>query len=225
MNAGVARLVLSAGHVPDLYAEWRRRSTCAPGVDGGVEFGVVVHLELAIKFEATAAGVYVSPEGIETGGEVGALLGKKGEAIAVFFAVGFVSGGALGFFGGVVELEGEDGEAVDDEAGSFGVKGRGGVLLAGGGQEHAVEFFDEIVAALVEGIDGALDVGDVGFGGEGIAGLVFFVPKVEVGAVLGFDDLEKDLGGGGGRGVIGRLGAGGTGGGGGSARGFRLVPA
>lgn len=100
----------------------------------------------------------------------------------------------MGFFGGVVELEREDREPVDDEAGGLGVKSRGGRLIASGMEKHAVERLDEIVAALVQGIDGVFHAGDVGVRRQRVAGLVFFMPKLEIGAVLGFDDLEEELG-------------------------------
>ena len=107
--------------------------------------------------------------------------------------MGFGGGGAAGLFGGVVELEREDGEAVEDEAGRFGVERRGGVLLAGGVEQGAVDGLDEIVAGLVEGVDGALDGGDAGVGGSGLAGLVLLVPEVEVGAVMGEDECRGRL--------------------------------
>lgn len=53
---------------PELYPESGQRSTRAPGVDGGVELGVVVHLELTVEFEAPFAGVNVGPKGVKTGG-------------------------------------------------------------------------------------------------------------------------------------------------------------
>ncbi len=64
----------------------------------------------------------------------------------------------------------------------------GGVLLGQVGEEPLVDFFHKVVAALVEAVDGALDLGDVGVGGLGVAGLVFLVPEVEVFAVLGGDE-------------------------------------
>ncbi len=66
----------------------------------------------------------------------------------------------MGLLGGVEDLEREDGEAVEDEAGGFGVERRGGVLLAGLFEEGSIHDFDEIVAGLVERVDGVLDCGD-----------------------------------------------------------------
>jgi hypothetical protein len=87
----------------------------------------------------------------------------------------------------VKDLEGEDGEAVDDEAGGFGVE-RGGGVLREAADEESVELLDEVVALLVEGVDGVLDLRDGGVGGVGVAGGVLLVPEVEVGAVLGEEE-------------------------------------
>ena len=77
--------------------------------------------------------------------------------------------------GGVEDFEGEDGEAVDDEAGGFGVERGGGI---GGGllQEGGIDLFGEIVAELVEAVDVVLDIDDGVVGGVGVAGVVFAVP-------------------------------------------------
>ncbi len=72
------------------------------------------------------------------------------------------------------------------------------------GEDPEVNFFYEIVAALVEAVDGALDAGYVGVGGLGVTGFVLFVPEVEVFAVLGGDEGEEFVCGSGlmGRGVV-----------------------
>ena len=98
------------------------------------------------------------------------------EASLVALAVLLGGGGALGFFGGVEDLEGEDGEAIDDEAGCLGVERGGFVLLAGEGEEELVKLLDEVVALLVKAVDGVLDLRDAGVGGIGRAGVVLFVP-------------------------------------------------
>ena len=69
---------------------------------------------------------------------------------------------------------------------------RGAAGFCGGqvGEEPEVDLFDQVVAALVEAIDGVLDLGDVGVGGLGVAGFVLFVPEIEVFAVLGGDEGE-----------------------------------
>ena len=125
------------------------------------------------------------PEPIEAGGEVVALLPEEVEAGEVALAEGLGGGGAAGLLGGVVELEGEDREPVDDEAGGFGVERRGGVLRPGGGDQHPVHGFDQVVARLVEDVDGAFEPANAGVGGIGLADLVFLVPEVEVSAVMG----------------------------------------
>ena len=86
-------------------------------------------------------------------------------------------GGADGLLASVVDLQGEDGEAVDDETGSLGVEGRRSILRGDGIEQPGVYLLDEVVTLLVEAIDGVLDAGDLGVGGGWVAGFVFFVPK------------------------------------------------
>jgi hypothetical protein len=59
-----------------------------------------------------------------------------------------------------------------------------------GGEKDLVELFGEVVAALVGGVDAALGGGENGIGGAGGAGIVFDVPEIEVGAMLGGDEGE-----------------------------------
>ena len=155
------------------------------GIDNGVEIGVVIHLELAVELETAAAAAYLLPEFVETGGEVAPLLAEQVEAIQIALAMGLGGSGAIGLLGGVVDLEREDGETVEDEAGGFGVERRIGTLLPGGSEEQAVDGFNQVVALLIECVDGALEVGDCGVRGIGLTNLVLLVPEVEVGAVMG----------------------------------------
>ncbi len=92
------------------------------GIEYRIEVRVVVHLHLPVELEAAFAGEHLGPEIVEAGGEILALLDQDGEAIAVAGAVLRTGGVAVGFFGGVIDLEREDGEPVDDEAGGFGVE-------------------------------------------------------------------------------------------------------
>jgi len=146
------------------------------GVDDGVEVGVVVHFELAVELETAVATAYLLPENVEAGGEVVALLAEQGEAVQISPAMGLGGGGALGLVGGVVELEREDREAVEDKSRGFGLQRGGGILLPGGRQQQAVDGFDQVVALLVEGVDGAFEAGYGGVGGAGLAHLVLLVP-------------------------------------------------
>jgi hypothetical protein len=88
-------------------------------VEDGIELRVVVHLHLAIDLEAPFAGEDLVPKLVEAIREVAALLFEDHEAVMVAEAVGVGGGLALGLFAGVVDLQGEDGEAVDDEAGGL----------------------------------------------------------------------------------------------------------
>ncbi len=165
-------------------------------VDRRVEGGVVVHLQLAVKFEAPGAGQSLAPQHVEAAGKVGALLGEDGEALAVAFTVLQRSIAPFGLFTGVIDLQREDGKPVDDQARRLGVQRR---LLCRQPlrrepiEQGAVEFFGEVVAELVGAVDAALYVGELRIGGAGCAGFVFDVPEVEVGVVLAGDAAEPGV--------------------------------
>ena len=147
---------------------------------------------MAIELETAVAGEDVGPEGVETGGEIGTLFVQDLEAGLV--AVLVFGGGAVKLLSGVEDLESEDGKAVNDEAGRLGVEGCGGVV----GREVEkgdVDLLGEVVAELVEAIDVVLDVDDGVIGGVGVAGGVFAVPEVVVGAVLVEDEMVEGIGG------------------------------
>ena len=93
-------------------------------VDRWVERGVVVHLELAVDFEAASAGEDVGPELIEATDQVVPLFFEKGKTLTVAVGVAGWCVGAVDFLFGVEDFEGEDGEAIDHEAGGFGVQRR-----------------------------------------------------------------------------------------------------
>ena len=145
-------------------------------IEDGVEVGIVVHLELAVEAEAAGSGEDLGPETVEALGEVETLLVKNGEALAVALVMSFGGVLAVGFLGGVVDLEREDGQAVDDQPGRFGVERGVGVLVAGEHEEPLVDAFDEVVPALVDAIDRVLDLGDAVVGDVRAARFVFLVP-------------------------------------------------
>ena len=130
----------------------------------------------------------VSPEGVEARGEIPELHVENGEPLAIALVVRGFRGGAAGFLLGVKALEGEDGEAVDHHAGRLGVQRRRLVLRRDAGEQEQVDLLRQVVAALVEGVDGVFVGGDVVVGGQWVAGGVLVVPQVEVGAVLVEDE-------------------------------------
>jgi len=147
---------------------------------------------LAVELETAAAGEDVGPEGVEAGGKVCTLFVQHGEAGLI--AVLVFRGGAVKLLFGVEDLEGEDGEAIDDEAWGFGVERRGRVV-GRELKEGDVDLLGEVVAELVEAIDVVLDADDGVVGGVGVAGFVFAVPEIVVGAVLVEDELRERRGG------------------------------
>ncbi len=129
---------------------------------------------------------------MERGYEIGSLLVKKGETEAVFVAMFPRRIVAFGLFRRMEELQREDGKAVEHHARGLGVEGRYG----GDGfevmEQPLVDLFDEIVAALIVSIDGALYGGNLRVGRGWVTGFVFFVPEIEVGAVfLPHEALER----------------------------------
>jgi hypothetical protein len=167
----------------------------AIAVDGGVEGGVVVHLQLAVKLELARPIERVLPKCVEAGSEIGALDLENGETLAIAVGVaggsGFGCGGAVDLFAGVKDLERQDGEAVDHEARGFGVErslGVGQSARSEFGKESAVELFSQVVAALIGGVDAPFDVGEHGIGCAGGAGFILDVPELIVGAMLAGDE-------------------------------------
>ncbi len=72
---------------------------------------------------------------------------------------------------------------------------RGAAGLSGAScEESDVDLLGEVVAELVEAIDVVLDVDDGGVGGVGVAGFVFAVPEIVVGAMLVEDELVEGFG-------------------------------
>src|SRR5579863_1021503 len=167
-------------------------------VDGGIECGVVIHLELPIELEPAGTRQGMAPEEVETAGKVIALLGKDGEALTVTLRVARRTVGALGLFPRVIDLQRQDREPVDDEAGRFRVEFSvfgGKTLRSKPVEQGAVKVFGEIVAELVGAIDTTLDIGQLGVRGARGTGFVFDVPEVEVGTMLSCDALEPGVSG------------------------------
>ena len=95
----------------------------------------------------------------------------------------------MDLLGGVEDLEREDGEPVDDEAGGLGVQGRVGRRRWREGEQGLVDLLGEVIAELVEAVDGALGGGERCVRGVRVAGVVLAVPEVEVRLMLFEDEL------------------------------------
>ena len=157
-------------------------------VENGVQRWIVIHLELSVEFKPSLSVRNSGPERGKAAGEIGALHLEKKQAVAVALPMGFVRIRTRCLLSGVESFKGEDGESIEDEAGCFGVQGGVGVLLDGCEQEQ-IDLLDEVVAPLIEAVDGALDDGDDRVGGSGVARLIFLVPELEVGPV--FEENES----------------------------------
>ena len=105
--------------------------------------------------------------------------------------MGFGSIGADSFLAHVELLEREDGKPVDHHSGRFRIARHSGFERIECGDEHLVHFLDEIVALLVEAVDGALGVMDA-LGAEIVAaGDVFLVPELEIPQVIFLHEQEE----------------------------------
>ncbi len=145
---------------------------------------------MPVEFERFSAGEHGVDEADGGVDQIGTLLLKDGKAIEVPGAMGGGGRGTLGLLAGVKELEREDGEPVEHHAGCLGVEFRV-CCLRQVAEEPFVDLFDEVVALLVEGIDGPFDAGNPGVRRQWIAGFVLFVPKGEVRAVLAADQIVE----------------------------------
>jgi hypothetical protein len=168
-----------------------------------IECRIVVHLELAIQLETPPPGERIGPEGVEAGCEIVTLFIQHGKAAKV--AVAMFGRRAVRFFIGVENFQGEDGKPVDDQAGGLGMERSGRILVYGLPgeviEQGEVDLLGEVVAQLVEPVDGVLHFGDGVVGGERVAGLVLAMPEVEVGLMLvEHEPVEAGAGAGCGRG-------------------------
>ncbi len=158
-----------------------------PSIEDRVQLWIVIHLHLTVETKAAAAGKNLRPKLIQAPGEIVALLDQHREPVAIALAMLFCSRLPMRLLGGVKDLQGQDGEAVDDQSGRLRVERGGCILLTREPQQVLIDLFDQIVALLVEAVDGVLDLGDRVVGGVRAAGVVLLVPKIEVGAMLGQD--------------------------------------
>ena len=129
------------------------------------------------------------------------LLLQQRKPLPVAKAMCLVGRGPMRLLMGVEDLQGEDRESVDDQPRGLGVERRRGILL-NRLEQVPVDLLDEIVAPLIEGVDGSLHSRQCGVRRLRITRIVFAVPKIEVGAML----LEREVFQGGGRERISSLG-------------------
>lgn len=153
-------------------------------VEYGVQAWIVIHLQLFVEFEAAPAAKDLAPKVSKTPGQIAALHLQSQETLVIAFPVRLACVLSVDLFRGVENLQCEDRQAIDDEAGSLGVKRRGGVLLFDLAEQCRVDPFDEVVSLLVQAIDGALHRRNGGVTDCAVPGSVFFMPQVEVGPVL-----------------------------------------
>jgi len=185
LRCGLASVLYEAER---LRVKWRASTFCGIAVEYRVQRWVVVHLELAVELETASVMEYVLPQLRETCSEVVALLVQHRQTIAVALPV--LRGGAVQLLRGMEDPECEDGKAVDNQAGGFGVqRGRLQLWSRETIQQGPIDLLHEVVAELVQAVYRALGGGQRSVRGGGIAGLVLAVPEVEVGAVLVEDEL------------------------------------
>ena len=91
---------------------------------GWVQRWIVVHLQLAIELELARAGEGFTPEVIQTSGEVFALGFEDCKPFEVTLRVTLIGAGSLCFLTRMVDLERQNREPVDHEAGRLRVERR-----------------------------------------------------------------------------------------------------
>ncbi len=139
---------------------------------------------MVINAEAAGTGGDLPEEIGEALGEVRALVADAGEFPSAGFAMGGAGIVADRFLVHVELLEREDGKAINDHSGCLGIARDTGFHGPQFVDEHLVHFLDEVVALLVEAVNGALGPVDA-FGAEVVAaGDVFLVPKLEIPEVV-----------------------------------------
>lgn len=152
-----------------------------------VERGVVVHLELEIKLDPAATCEDFDPEFVKAAGEVAALFEEDSVAGAVAVRVALRRVWTGDLVRGMEELEGEDGETVDHQAGGFRVERRARVGEPAGFEilhEEKVATFSEVISLLVHQVDVVFAQDDFVVGRIGRASIVFSVPEIEICEVL-----------------------------------------
>lgn len=177
------------GQGPHLYGmQGTHVYLCAGFINRRIERRVVVHFELAVELETALSGEGLPPETIEAAGEIAALCLQNFEALMVALCMACGRVGASDFFLRMKKLEGKDREPVDDKAGTFGIQlgfGIGQVAGAEMVEQEQVAALGEIVAPLVNAINGALDFGDFVIGGMRSTRAVFGMPELEIRQMLG----------------------------------------
>src|SRR5437660_1081215 len=79
-------------------------------IDCRVETWVVIHLELAIELKSASSSEGLTPQQIETAGQIRALFEKNGKASLVALCVVGCGVCATGFLASVIDLQGQDRE-------------------------------------------------------------------------------------------------------------------
>lgn len=59
------------------------------------------------------------------------------------------------------------------------------------GEQPLIHLLDEIISALIQAVDRMLVRSDRGIGGGRVAGKIFFMPQIEVGAVIGHGEFAE----------------------------------
>jgi hypothetical protein len=168
-------------------------------VDGRIQRGIVVHLQLAIGLKPPRPGKNLLPQAVKAANEFVALFLEQFEPLTVTFGV--TGGGirAADLFFRVVELEREDRKPINDQSRRFGVELGVRIGLRHGPQrfrQFPIALLHQIVSELIELVDGPLDLGDLVVRRLGGPGPVLDVPEVEIGAMLRQDRVEEFIAGG-----------------------------
>jgi hypothetical protein len=166
-------------------------------INGGIQRGIVVHFELTVEFEAAFTPDNLRPEPVEAFSQIGALFFEEVKTLFVSANMTRRRVAAQGFFVCVKDFQREDGKPVEDQSGRLGVQwsfGRGQPMRLKGFKQKDIAPLHEIVSALVHAVDASLNLRDLGVGCLGRASLVFEMPQLKIGLMLGADGTSEIIG-------------------------------
>ncbi len=154
-------------------------------VDHRVQFGVVVHLHLAVQSEATSASQNLFPKLIETLCQIRPLLHQNRQTMLVPVVVLVRRSRAKNLFTRVINFQRQNRQPINNQAGSLRIQGRFVILRAGKVQQVLVNLLHQVVSLLVMPVNRVFHFCNAGIRRIRTARLIFLMPKVEVRPMLG----------------------------------------
>lgn len=159
-----------------------------------IQRGVVIHFELSIKLESALSQERLLPQAVEAAGKVAALILENFEPLTVSLSMAFRGVGPLHFLDGMKDLQSKNRKPVNDESGrlrmQLGVEIRQ-IERAQVIEQNHIAALGEIIAALVDSINGPFYFRKIVVSSLRGAGLIFRMPQFEIGQMLRDDSVQK----------------------------------